>query len=165
MPLPGTQPMNNLDYSIIIGGGLFVALGFYWGLIRQVLALVGLVVGIVMAGRLGPEVASWLSSFVTDPLLAGAFGFFGVLLLVSGIASLVASLLRFFVGLLFLGWLDHLLGAGLGLLQALLAATAIVMAMAIFPLPLWTAALEGSLLAQPLLGLSPLLASLLPLNF
>jgi membrane protein required for colicin V production len=154
--------MNSLDYTILIGGGLFVVLGIYWGLIRQVLSIVGLVVGVAAAGRYGPAVADWLSSFVADPVFAGAFGFFAVLLLVSAFASLIASLLRIFAGLLFLGWLDHLLGGVLGLFHAALAAAVLLLAMFTFPLPAWSSALAGSTLAEPLLRVGGVFTPLLP---
>lgn len=154
--------MNALDYTILAGVALLVVLGIYWGLIRQVIAVVGLVVGVALAGRYGPLVAIWLSSFIADPGVAGAAGFLAVLLLVSATASLVASLLRLFVGLLFLGWLDHLLGGLLGLAQALLAAAALVLVMHTYPLSLWSEALQTSLLAAPLLRLSAIYAPLLP---
>jgi membrane protein required for colicin V production len=154
--------MNTLDYTILIGGALFIILGIYWGLIRQVLSLVGLVVGVAMAGRYGPDVADWLSSFVADPVFAGAVGFIAVLMLVSAAASLVASLLRIFVGLLFLGWIDHLLGGVLGLFQAALAAAALLLGMATFPLPAWSEALEGSTLAEPLLRVGGIFTPILP---
>ncbi len=154
--------MNALDYTILIGGALFIILGIYWGLIRQVLALVGLVVGVATAGRYGPTVADWLSSFVADPVFAGAVGYIAVLLLVSAVASLVASLLRLFVGLLFLGWADHLLGGVLGLLQAMLAAAALLLGMATFPLPAWSEALQNSTLAEPLLRVGGVFTPILP---
>jgi membrane protein required for colicin V production len=157
--------MNNLDLTLLIGAGLFVILGVYWGLIRQVLAIVGLIVGVAMAGRFGPSVAAWLSSFIADPDLAGVIGFAAVLLLVSALASLIASLLRIFAGLLFLGWIDHLLGGVLGLAQAVLAGAALLIGMLAFPSPQWSAALEGSALAASLLRVAGSLTALLPAMF
>jgi membrane protein required for colicin V production len=157
--------MNGLDIILLIGAGVFVALGVYWGLIRQVLAILGLVVGVAMAGRYGPDVAAWLSSFISDPNLAGIVGFAVVLLLVSAIASLIASLLRIFVGLLFMGWADHLLGGLLGLIQAVLAGAALLIGMITFPSPAWSAAVEGSTLAAGLLRVGWALTALLPATF
>jgi membrane protein required for colicin V production len=157
--------MNSLDLTVLIGAGVFVLLGVYWGLIRQVLAIMGLIVGVAMAGRFGPDVADWLSSFIADPQLAGVIGFAAVLLLVSAVASLIASLLRIFIGLLFLGWIDHLLGGVLGLAQAVLAAAALLIGLVAFPTPAWSAALEGSALAPGLLRAAGALIALLPEMF
>lgn len=157
--------MNNLDYALLIGAGAFFLLGLYWGLIRQVLSIVGLVVGVAAAGRYGPDVADWLSSFISDPLLTGAIGFLGVLLLVSALASLVASTLRVFAGLLFLGWLDHLLGGLLGVVQAALAAAILLVAMVSFPLDWWSDAVATSTLAEPLLRVGGVFNGVLPEYF
>jgi membrane protein required for colicin V production len=154
--------MNNLDLTLLIGAGIFVLLGVYWGFIRQVLAIVGLIVGVALAGRLGPGVAGWLSSFIADPGLAGIIGFAAVLLLVSAVASLIASLLRLFVGLLFLGWADHALGGLLGLAQAVLAGAALLIGLITFPSPAWSAAVEESALAGGLLRAGGLLTAMLP---
>jgi membrane protein required for colicin V production len=157
--------MNTLDIAILAMLGIFTLLGVYWGLIRQILALTGLVVGIIVAGRYGPNVADWLSSFIADPGLANAIGFIGLVLLVSAIASLIASLLHTFVGLLFFSWLDHLLGGLLGLAQALIAAAAILIGMITFPHPLWAGAVDSSLLAGFVLRVGTLLTPLLPQIF
>ncbi|RRR67454.1 MAG: CvpA family protein [Candidatus Viridilinea halotolerans] len=154
--------MNGLDLIILIVLGLFFTLGLYWGLIRQVLAVVGLIVGVMVAGRFGGNVADWLSSFISDPMVTGALGFLGLLMLVSSIASLIASILHTFVGLLFLGWLDHLLGGLLGLLQASIAVTVLVVVMHAFPLPLWNEALANSRFAGSLLRLGDLFGGILP---
>jgi membrane protein required for colicin V production len=153
---------NGLDYLLIFGAAAFALLGIYWGLIRQVLALVGLLVGVAVAGRYGPDVAGWLSSFVSDPRLAGALGFLLVLGAVSTTASLIASVLHTFAGLLFLGWLDHLLGGLLGLLQAVLAGAVVLTVLAAFPQPAWSDQLAGSQLAGGLLQIGALFAPLLP---
>lgn len=157
--------MNGLDIAILAMLGIFTLLGVYWGLIRQVLALAGLVVGIIVAGRYSANVADWLSSFIADPVVANAIGFIGLLLLVSSIASLIASLLHTFVGLLFFSWLDHLLGGILGLVQALISAAAILIGMITFPLPLWASAVDSSIFAGAILRIGTLLTPLLPQIF
>jgi len=157
--------MNTLDLVLLIGAALFTALGVYWGLIRQVLALVGLLVGVAAAGRYGPEVAGWLSSFVADPTLADAIGFIAVVALVSAVASLIASVLRIFAGLLFLGWLDHLFGGLLGLIQAVLVGTLILVWLVAFPVEGWSEVVAASRLAEPFLYLSGPITALLPDSF
>lgn len=154
--------MNNLDIALLIGAAIFTLLGVYWGLIRQVLSIVGLLVGVAMAGRYGPDVAVWLSSFVSNPSIAGVLGFIAVVVLVSTIASVIASVLRIFVGLLFLGWLDHLLGGLLGLVQAVLAGTVILVALVAFPVEGWSEAVATSRLAEPFLSLSGPITAMLP---
>jgi membrane protein required for colicin V production len=159
------ESLNNYDIALLAMVGIFAVLGLYWGLIRQVLAVAGIVVGIVLAGRFGETVAGWLSSFVISPQVASAAGFVLVVIFVSSIASLIASFLRIFVGLLFLGWLDHFLGALLGILQAVIVGAIVTIAMVVFPDPAWQQLLIGSRFATPFLQFGSLLSALLPDTF
>jgi membrane protein required for colicin V production len=157
--------MNSIDTIIIFVALLFGVLGLYWGLIRQVLAVAGLIAGVIFASRYGSVVADALVPFVDNEGLASVLGFVIVLVAVSSIASLLASLLRRFVGLLFLGRLDHILGAVLGLLQGLLACTVILLLAATFPLPLWTPAVADSRFAPALVRAFSFILPLLPNSF
>ncbi len=154
--------MTNVDLVIIVVVGLFTIFGMYWGIIRQVLAVVGLVVGLMLAGQYGSEVAVWLGSFITDPNLAQSVGFILVLLTVSSVSSLIASLLHSLAGLVFLGWLDHLLGGILGLVQGVLAVAAVLIVLVVFPVDPYSGWLRSSLLAGWVLRLGEPLTLLLP---
>jgi membrane protein required for colicin V production len=157
--------MSRVDTIIVVVILLSGALGIYWGFIRQVLALAGLIAGLVFASRYGASVADALSSFVTSDTLARVLGFGIVLIGVSAAASLLASLLRRFVGLLFLGWLDHLAGGLLGLLQGLMVCTVVLLAAATFPLALWAPAVADSRVAPVLVRAFSFLLPLLPDSF
>jgi membrane protein required for colicin V production len=157
--------MSGLEMTLLATLAAFGLLGVYWGLIRQVLSLAGLVAGIVLAGKYGSVVAGWLTSFTSDLPLANTMGFIFVLIAVSAAASLIASLLRFFVGLLFLGWLDHVLGGVLGVLQAVLAIAAVMVVAVTFPQPSWTEAIQSSQIALLLLRVGSLASTLLPEMF
>jgi membrane protein required for colicin V production len=157
--------MNSIDTLIVVVVLLFGVLGIYWGLIRQVLAITGLIAGVVVASRYGATVADALSSFIPSDTLAQALGFLIVLGAVSGTASLLATLLRRFVGLLFLGWLDHLIGGLLGVVQGLLACTVLLIVLATFPNALWATALGNSRFAPGLVRTFDVILRLLPEPF
>ncbi len=153
--------MNILDILVVFTSIFCAILGSYWGLIRQVIAMTGLLVGIIVAGSYGPVVAAWLSSFIPNAALSGALGFILVLISFSACASLIASLLHRYVGLLFLGWLDQLLGGILGLLQALLASAVVIGVLVAYSLITWETIVNSSWLADPLLRMNLLIAPLL----
>lgn len=154
--------MTTIDLVFLAAAALFTLLGAYWGLIRQLLSVVGLIVGTAAAGRYGTDVGVWLSSFISVAEVSNLLGYIAVLLLVSAAASLAASLLRLFAGLLFLGWLDHLFGAVLGFLQAVLAAGALLLGLAAFPIEPLAGAVQASQLAPIVLVLSLPLTAVLP---
>jgi membrane protein required for colicin V production len=154
--------MSSVDTLIVVVILLSCALGIYWGFIRQVLALAGLIAGLVFASRYGASVADALSSFVASDTLARVLGFGIVLIGVSAAASLMASLLRRFAGLLFLGWLDHLVGGLLGLLQGLMICTIVLLTAATFPIALWAPAIADSRFAPAIVRAFSFLLPLLP---
>lgn len=143
--------MSTLDTFLIVVIVLCGILGIYWGFIRQVLSVAGLIAGLVLASRYGERVADWLSSFITNETVVQALGFLFVLIAVSAIVSLLATLLRRFVGLLFLGWLDHLIGGVLGLVQGMLLCTVLLLVAAVFPTAVFANALADSRVAPQLM--------------
>lgn len=154
--------MGVLDIGIGMLLVLAGALGFYWGVLRQMLALAGLAAGLAVAGRYGSAVSDALASFVNDPAVAGAGGRLALLVAVSGMASLLASLLQLYVGLLFLGRLDHGLGAALGVLYAALLIAALALVGMAYPSALWDSIMNRSAFAPLLAQLfGPIVAPLL----
>jgi membrane protein required for colicin V production len=154
--------MNAIDWSIVGTLVIFTVLGIYWGVIRQVLSIVGLLVGIVAAGRYGPQAAMALSSFIADPAVTAIAGYVVVLGLVAIGAGFISAVLRFFVGLLFLGPLDHLLGGVFGLIEGVLVCAAVLVGMVVFPLPSYSAILESSQFANVVLMAGSWISALLP---
>lgn len=142
--------MSTLDTVLVVVIVFCGLLGIYWGFIRQVLSVVGLLAGLVLASRYGGRVADWLSSFIINQTLVQALGFLLVLIAVSATVSLLATVLRRFVGLLFLGWLDHAIGGVLGLVQGVLLCTVILLVAAVFPTDAFATALAASRVAPQL---------------
>jgi membrane protein required for colicin V production len=158
--------MSGIDTALLAVVLLSTLLGVYWGLIRQVLSLAGLLAGLALAAAYSGEAAVLLSSVLPDDLLARAVGFVLIFAAVSGAASLIASLLRRLVGLLFLGWLDHVAGGVLGAAQgAIFCGAALALAAAI-PLPIWTPLVEQSQLAPTIVRLTgAIIFAVLPDSF
>ncbi|HMO56384.1 MAG TPA: CvpA family protein [Roseiflexaceae bacterium] len=154
--------MNMIDLALIVIILLSGILGFYWGIIRQIISLVGVIAGIVVAGRYGGEVAIALSSFISDQSLAAIIGVIAVLV-VSSLAGLIGTAVHNLAGLLFLGWLDHLLGVLIGVLQGALAGAALIIFASIVPNPEWNSMLRQSQVAPLVLNIvGPLVLPLLP---
>jgi len=60
--------MNTLDTMLLVVLVISTGLGLYWGLIRQVLSVVGLIAGITLATHYGGRVADSLSSFISNEM-------------------------------------------------------------------------------------------------
>ncbi len=136
-----------LDIVIAIILALAGIAGYYWGVVRQLLALAGLAAGVAVAGRYGALAADALMSFVDDRAVAEIGGALILLALVSGSASLIASLLQLYVGLMIAGKTDHGAGALLGVVHAALLITALALIVLTHPIEPWESALRESALA------------------
>lgn len=107
--------MQIIDIIILALVLLGVVMGFRSGFIKQLAALIGLVVGLVAAKMLYVTVGDKLAYLVANnALFAHIAAFVMIWLLVPVIFSIVAELLTKLLEFIYLGWLNRLLGAALG---------------------------------------------------
>ncbi|HYP21328.1 MAG TPA: CvpA family protein [Chloroflexia bacterium] len=162
--------MNWVDITIL---GLVTGstlLGLFWGLIRQLISVGGLVGGIFFAGRFYGQAAELLhgpdgGGLVADPNLARITGFAAIVILFSLLLGAIGSVLRMALNLLFLGWLDHVLGALLGLITSLALVMSLLAVATVFPAPDLSESIMDSWVAQGLNNFVPVLLPLLPDEF
>ncbi len=150
--------LNWLDIVLLGILIITVVIGAIKGLIKQVIGLLAVILGLILAIRyyaFGAE----LFAFVSDEVLSHLMGFFLI-----------------FFGILCAGWainrflakavkgpfksLNHLLGAGLGLIKGILICGIIVFGLLVFPVN--TQALDDSLLAPYSLRITKAACSLIP---
>lgn len=153
--------MNWLDILILVALVFSFIAGLTTGIVRGAVNLVGLIVGIILAGKFYTNVAGWLG-FIHDTNISNIIGFVLILVVVMIIAGLVGGLLRKLVSAIMLGWLDHLLGGILGLLIGAITLGAL--------LALWVKffspnVVSDSAIAKILLEKFPLVLNLLPSSF
>jgi membrane protein required for colicin V production len=127
--------MTVFDYAVLTVIAASVLLGWWRGVMSEILALAAWIVAFLVARVVAADVANWLSGQVADSglRLAAAYVlvFVGVLL-VFAIARILISLLLKAVGL---GFLDRLLGAAFGVLRGILVVLAGVLVAGMTPLP------------------------------
>lgn len=160
--------MNWVDVVIIVGAVAGAIVGFRQGLILSVFSFLGLVVGVVVAGVASDALAEKLSS--SGALWASAVSFIVILLAVIIIFNIVGHVIKGFIKLIMLGWLDSLGGAIIGLFVGALMIAAIFIA-----LGKWAAgqpgttsigeAISNSTLAEFLIDSFQFLLLLLPERF
>ena len=154
--------MNWLDIVILLVIIIATFLGLWIGLIRAALFLVGIIVGVFLAGRYYLPLSQHLS-FIGDEGIARVAAFAIILVGVILVALLLAWLLSRLTSLALLGWVNRLGGAVFGLLLGALFCGAV--------LAIWVKFLgsgdtiEGSALARLLLDRFPMVLALLPAEF
>lgn len=119
--------MATIDIIILIALGAGVIIGFMKGFIRQLASILGLIVGLLAAKALYTSLAVKLCPTVTDSMtVAQILAFVIIWIAVPLIFTLVASVLTKAMEAVSLGWLNRLLGAGLGALKYLLLVSLVV---------------------------------------
>lgn len=105
--------MNWLDIAIIVVLGILTVLGVKRGLIKSLVPLVGVVLGIVLAGKFHHALAERLG-FIQNESLAAIIAFVLILIAVYVLVSILGSIIRRILEVVFLGWVDRLGGAVFG---------------------------------------------------
>jgi membrane protein required for colicin V production len=162
--------MSAVDITILSIVAISTGLGFYWGFIRQVVAVVGLAGGIFAAGRYYASVAEILhpaegGGLIADENWARIIAFVAIVILVSVALGVVGSALRLLVKLLFIGCIDRALGGLLGFVMSVMLVVAFVVVVTVFPVPGLSEALQTSRVAQQLSGFVPVVLAFLPPEF
>jgi membrane protein required for colicin V production len=124
--------MNWLDIILLLIIGASIIGSFRKGLSRQVIHLTAVVFGILLGIWFYGNVAAYLQPYVSSRTAASLGGFLmifcGVLLLGAIVSWIVGKFLR----VTGLSIVDHLLGAGFGLLRGILVAVALIMGVMAF---------------------------------
>jgi membrane protein required for colicin V production len=154
--------MNWLDIVIIVVVGIATFIGLRKGIIRMVLTVVGLVVGIIVAGRYYTPFSEYLT-FISSPSWAKVAAFAIIFIGIMVVAALLSRLLERATSAIMLGWANRLVGAILGFVLGAMFICAI--------LAIWvkyigmSGTIEQSRLAPILLSQFPRVLALLPDEF
>jgi len=157
--------MNWLDIVIVLVIAFFASTAFRAGLIREVVTLVSVVVGVVIAGIFYDDLARDVLTFIDDEKTALVVGFLVLLGAVYLAGQLVAVMLKQAAALLFLGWADHAGGALFGLIKGLIVVEVLLVLLVTFPRLGLKSDIDGSALASVFLDAAPLLLLVLPNEF
>jgi membrane protein required for colicin V production len=154
--------MNWLDIVILIILIISAVSGFASGLIKSVFSLVGLIVGVVLAGRLYVGFSSYLS-FIPGNNGPRIAAFIIIFLVVMLVATLLGILLTKLISFVMLGWINRIGGAALGIFLGAIFISAI--------LAIWVKianpgdVVVSSKIASVLLDKFPIVLGLLPSEF
>ncbi|MCH7522907.1 MAG: CvpA family protein [Chloroflexi bacterium] len=157
--------MNWLDIVIVLVIAFFAISAFRTGLIREVVTLVSVAVGVVVAGLFYDDLARDVLVFIDNEKTALIVGFLVLLGAVYLAGQLVAVMLKQAASLLFLGWADHAGGALFGLIKGLIVVEVLLVLLVTFPRLGLKSDIDGSALASVFLDAAPLLLLVLPNEF
>ena len=154
--------MNWLDIVILVLIAISTFLGLRTGIIKAALSLVGVIVGVILAGHYYVPLSEQLS-FISQAGVARTVAFAIILVGVIVLAAVLASLLKRVVSVVMLGWVNRLGGAVFGLAMGAIFCAAV--------LATWVGFLGTgetiiqSIITPVLLDYFPVVLALLPSEF
>ena len=157
--------MNWLDGAILALLVWFIFAAFTAGLIREVITIVSVIMGVVLAGLFYERLADDLKTFIDSDRAAriGAFlAIFGATALVGHVA---AMLLKETASLLMLGTFDQLAGAVFGLAKGIVIIQVLLIVFATYPSLGLGNAIKDSSLSPLFIEKAPILLKVLPAEF
>jgi membrane protein required for colicin V production len=154
--------MNWLDIVILVIIIIPTLIGLKVGIIKALFSIAGVVVGVILAGRFYVVLAEHLP-FISQESLAKIVAFAIILIVVMVIAAVLASLVKWAVSAVMLGWVNRLGGAIFGFVLGAIFCGAL--------LTIWvkfvgmSTPVSESILAALLLDGFPMVLALLPGEF
>lgn len=153
--------MNWFDIILIAVLALSTVIGIWRGFISMIMPLIGIIVGVILAGMYASTVGGWLP---IDDLEHAKWAGYAIILAATLIVSIIlAVILTRFVHLALLGWLNRLLGGLFGLASGVLLCAAVLAACVKYGLG--TDFIQGSGIAKLMLDWIPGILVLLPGEF
>ncbi len=143
--------MNLFDMVCIIILGYCLVRGIFRGLIKELSSIVGVFAGFYAAYTYYMKVGKLFSSWISNTAYLNILSFLIVFCVVFIIISIIGVIIKYLLNIAFLGWVDHIFGAGFGTIKGILIVSMLLMILTAF-LPKNTPLIKNSLL-------SPIIAS------
>jgi len=143
--------MNLFDMVCIIILGYCLVRGIFRGLIKELSSIVGVFGGFYAAYTYYMKLGKLLSSWISNTSYLNILSFLIIFCVVFIIISIIGVIIKYLLNIAFLGWIDHICGAGFGTIKGILIVSMLLMILTAF-LPKNTPLIKNSLL-------SPIIAS------
>ncbi|OIP99679.1 MAG: colicin V production protein [Zetaproteobacteria bacterium CG2_30_46_52] len=112
--------MNFFDYILISIVGLSMILSIWRGFVREIIALVGLVLAFLIASRISGDAGKLFGDWIENDSVANIAGFVLVFVLVMVIVGLIGAIIRKLVHMADLSATDRTLGVFFGAARGML---------------------------------------------
>ena len=129
------MPFTPPDIVICLILGFFTFNGFLHGFIEEIARIISLVGGFILASKFHNLLIPYLQRIETETIRV-TVAYLGIFVLSVIVITIVAKILQKFIELVFLGWLNRLLGVLLGLLKGFLIISLIIFIIQALPFKL-----------------------------
>jgi membrane protein required for colicin V production len=155
--------MNALDIGICIIAGFCLVRGLFRGIIKEVTAIVGVLVGFYGAYTYYPLIAKWLSQLIANKSYLNIISFFIVFTVVFFTIGFLGVVLKHIFRSAAFGWADRILGGAFAMVKAILIVSVLLIALTAF-LPKNAPVMTHSRIAPHVSATSEKLVAAVPLE-
>jgi len=145
--------MNPFDILAAVIVCFCLIRGIFRGLIKEMASIIGVFAGYYAGYTYYPHLSRLLSKWLAKTAYVDIISFMILFSAVYILVSILGIIIKYFMRISFLGWVDRICGAGFGVVKGILIAVVILVALTAF-LPAGSTTLKRSLLASRLSFLS-----------
>lgn len=130
----GNLGLNQLDYIILVVILSFAIIGLLAGLIKQIFGILAVIFGFVFSLAMLDVATKKLNSLIEfSPFVATVLCFLVIFFCAWAIIFAIGQLVSKIASFMFLGWLDKLLGAFVGLIKGFFVASILLLLLNLLP--------------------------------
>ena len=122
------------DIAILIILFFFAFNGFRHGFIEEIGKIISLVCGFIFASKFHQLLMPYIIKYIETETLQVTLAYLIIFIITIIIISIIIKILQKFIELVFLGWLNRLLGLSLGLLKGFLVISLFIFILQAIPL-------------------------------
>lgn len=153
--------MNAFDVVIVVIISFCLIRGLFRGFIREVSSIIGVIAGFYGAYTYYPIVATYLGKWIKWGMYGNIISFFLLFCLIFSLISFFATLIRYFLNIIFLGWVDRACGMFFGAVKGFLIVSVLFIGLTTF-LPPGTGLVAESRLCSHLADFSQIISIFVP---
>lgn len=153
--------MNSIDLVVIAIIGISTLYSTFRGAVKEIFSILALVLGIIGALYVHGPVGDFLATVIGNPTFSKIAAFVAVFLGVIILVVWIGKALRGFLYSLWLGWLDKLIGAGIGFIKGFLIVAVILILVTTY-VPESGKVLDDSIISYSVLSTANLALPLFP---
>ena len=150
--------MNAFDIAVVVIISFCLVRGLFRGIVREAASIVGVLTGFYGAAVYYPRVALFLERVMENGTFRNIAAFFILFCVIMIVVNLLAVVIRYLLNIVFLGWLDRLLGMVFGVCKGILISAVILIGLTTF-LPGQPDIITTSRLASPVAEISEVIAT------
>jgi len=155
--------MNPLDILMIVLVSYWLVMGFFRGIVRELVSIGGVLGGFWAACTYYMNIAKYLSKWISEPSYLNISSFLIIFFSVFITIGIIGVIVKYLLKIITFGWTDRVSGGGCGFVKGVLIISVLLITFTAF-LQKGTPIIRDSVLSPRVILISEKMAELVPKN-